>query len=153
MAPATWNDGESSVVVPPSTSASPAVPPALPLPVTKQSWPGAAVWSSSGWTGWTGVPYVVPTGSARSHWPLVAVSPGRPSVQPRSCSASSNQGPTHSSTPVTTANCAGPVSSTASSPVWIAGHCVAICTVKPGTSTAWSTARGATDCPAPSASK
>ena len=43
VAPATLNTGERSVVLPPSTSASPTGPPTVPLPVTKQRLAGSGV--------------------------------------------------------------------------------------------------------------
>ena len=77
--PARLITGESSVVVPPSTSTAPSAPPTTPLPVTQQTVP-TAEWSFSGCA-------MVPAGSARTHMPETAVSPTTPPTQP---SATSN---------------------------------------------------------------
>src|SRR5262245_36843294 len=81
--PSRFRVGETSVVLPPSTSDALAEPPAVPWPVTQHSEP-AGVWSSS-------VCASVPFGSTRTHCPPVAVSPAAPATQPvlvsKSCEA------------------------------------------------------------------
>ena len=70
--PSRSKGGDTSVVLPPSTSFSPRLPPTLPWPVNQQLTP-TAVWSSSDWA-------AVPIGFPSVHWPVVAVSPGAPPV-------------------------------------------------------------------------